>query len=62
MLHDNGNAYWASDDVTGDPLDVAMVKKARAEVMSYLKSTGVYDNLARSRCYEVTRRKPVPVR
>ena len=62
VLHEDDSKYWATDDVTGEALVPGLVRNARTEEISYFRSMGVYKKVPRSKCYEITGRKPVAVR
>ena len=63
MLHeDAAEGWWAKDDVSGEPLDPAMVRAARKEELAYFRSMGVYEKVPVARAIEETGRKPIAVR
>ena len=53
---------FAYDDVSGAPLEVDRVKRARTEEIKYFKKMGVYKKVPKSRCYQLTGRAPIGVR
>ena len=52
----------ACDDVTGSLLDPKRVKAARREEIDYVKKLGVYKKVPKSRCQNVTGKRPIQVR
>ena len=52
----------AYDDVSGQPLDPAQVRRARAEEIEYFKKHGVYVKVPISRCWQLTGKAPIKVR
>ena len=61
-LHEPEPEQWARDDVSGEPLDSALVRRARAEEIDYFRQMGVYRKVPVSKCIEVTGRRPIGVR
>ena len=53
---------YAYDDVTGAPLEVDRVKRARQEEIRYFKKMGVYKKVHKSRCFELTGKAPIGAR
>lgn len=45
MLHEKLDDWWATDDVSGEPLDPGMVNAARREENAYVNSMGVYEKV-----------------
>ena len=53
---------FAYDDVSGAPLEVDRVKRARVEEIKYFKNMGVYRKVPKAKCYQLTGRAPIGVR
>ena len=56
-----GNEF-ATDDVTGKPLDAPMVRAAREDELAELKRLEVYDTVDLEECWRLTGRAPVTAR
>jgi hypothetical protein len=52
--------FW--DDVSGEPLDPDLVRKARAEEMDEIRKHGVYKKVKRGIAWEATGKAPIKVR
>ena len=62
FLCDPDPPQWAADDVTNEPLDPALVRKARAEEIEYFRQMGVYRKVPLATCLQATGKKPISVR
>ena len=52
----------AYDDVSGQPLDPALMIKARKSEIEYFRDTGVYEKVDIKECWNVTEKAPIGVR
>ena len=50
------------DDLTGQPLDPAMVQAARRKELEYFKKMRVYEKRPVSECYATTGKVPIKIR
>ena len=53
---------WCTDDVSGETLDVGMVKAAREEETTFLKLKRIYDKVPINEAWEITGRGPIGTR
>ena len=63
-LHEDDleQGVMASDDVSGEELDVKQVRGARKEEMAYFRKMKVYDKVPKSKCWEEIGQAPIGVR
>ena len=63
LLHEvDDSCMVAFDDVSGETLCPAMVRKARAEELGYFKEMGVYNYVKVTECLRKTNRTPITTR
>ena len=61
--HDASSHMWfATDDVSGAPLNPKLVRNARQEEMKYFKEMGVYVKVPKQECWAQTAKNPIAVR
>ena len=58
----SSHMWFATDDVSGSPLDPSLVTKARREEMKYFKEMGVYVKVPKQECWTQTGKDPIAVR
>ena len=62
-LHDTGcEGMEAFDDVSGQPLDPALMIKARKSKIEYFCDMGVYEKVDVNECWSVIGKAPIGVR